>query len=321
MENHEIKHPPILAIVVPCYNEDLVIEETSRRLTGLLDELISKTKLAPSSYIYFVDDGSQDNTWPLIVKFHEENSRIKGLKLSRNVGHQKALLAGLLSIMDRVDCAISIDADLQDDISIIEGFVDRFSEGYEIIYGVRKERKTDTFLKKYSALFFYKIMRLMGVNIIYNHADYRLASRRVLYHLSSFKEYNLFLRGIFPLLGFKSTTILYDRKERFAGHSKYPLRKMISFAWDGITSFSITPLRFITLTGFVIFILSLLLSFWAFISFLNKEVIPGWASIVIPLYFLGGIQLVSIGLIGEYLGKIYKEVKARPHFLKDIEIF
>jgi glycosyltransferase involved in cell wall biosynthesis len=313
---------PVLAIIVPCYNEEPVLSDTAKQLNDVVERLIKNRKINNKSYIYFVDDGSNDGTWNIIQDLHsKDNIRYKGLKLSRNVGHQNALMAGLEKVSDRADCAISIDADLEDDISVIETMIDRFEEGYEIIYGVRKKREGDSLFKKYSAILFYKLMSFFGVDIVYNHADYRLLSRKAIKNLTSYKEVNLFLRAIIPLIGLKSTRVYYDRKKRLAGVSKYPLRKMISFALDGITSFSITPLRFITILGFIIFIGSCILSIWALsLALLNKS-IPGWASTVLPIYFIGGVQLLSIGILGEYLGKIYKEVKSRPRYFKEEELF
>jgi glycosyltransferase involved in cell wall biosynthesis len=314
--------PPVLAIVSPCYNEAQVIKETATSLVSVLDNLVAKSKIDVKSFIYFVNDGSTDNTWELIEDLHRNNDRIKGLKLSRNFGHQNALLAGLMSIRDRSDCAISIDADLQDDVSAIEELIDRYHQGYEIVYAIRRQRTKDTVFKKYSALVFYKIIQLLGVKVIYNHADFRLVSNQVLNVLSSFKESNLFLRGLFPLIGFKSTSVYYDRGERFAGESKYPFKKMVSFALEGITSFSIVPLRIVTAFGFIIFLLSFCMSIYIlYETFIRHNTIPGWASTVLPIYFIGGIQLLSIGLLGEYIGKIYKEVKSRPRYIAEIEVF
>jgi polyisoprenyl-phosphate glycosyltransferase len=314
--------PPVLAIVAPCYNEAPVIRETASSLIAVLDDLVAQGKIDAGSYIYFVNDGSADDTWNLIEGLHDSNERIKGLKLSRNFGHQNALLAGLMSVKDRCNCAISIDADLQDDVSAIEGFIDRYRQGYEIVYGVRRQRTKDTLFKKYTALIFYKIIKSVGVQVIYNHADFRLASNQVLNALASFKEFNLFLRGLFPLLGFKSTSVYYDRGERFAGESKYPFKKMMSFALEGITSFSIVPLRIVTAFGFIVFLLSLVMSInILFETIVRQNTVPGWASTVLPIYFIGGIQLLSIGLLGEYIGKIYKEVKSRPRYIMETEIF
>ncbi len=310
----------LVAIVLPCYNEEQVLSETARQLDGVLDNLIRDNKISHESYIYFIDDGSSDATWDKVCELHAVNNRIKGLKLSRNVGHQNALMAGLESVSNRVDCAISIDADLQDDISVIELMVDQYHKGFEVVYGVRSKRETDTFLKKNTALLFYRIMRMFDVEMISNHADYRLLSKRVLNHLQSFNEVNLFLRAMIPLIGFKSTKVFYDRKERYAGDSKYPLKKMLSFAINGITSFSVTPLRYITIIGFLLFVSSLVMSGWAFMVTMQNKSIPGWASTVLPIYFIGGVQVLSIGIIGEYLGKIYKEVKSRPRYFKETEL-
>ncbi|MDH4231630.1 MAG: glycosyltransferase family 2 protein [Nitrospirota bacterium] len=319
--NSQSEKLPLLAVVVPCYNEEPVIKNTAGRLLEVLDDLKSKSFIHPSSFLYFVDDGSKDGTWEIIASLHRAENSIKGLKLSRNAGHQNAVLAGLLNVKNRVDCVVTLDADLQDDISVIKTMVEDFLAGKEIIYGVRKERKSDTILKKITALFFYRFMRFMGADIVFNHADFRLCSKRVLDELADFREVNLFLRGIFPLLGFESSIVYYDRSERLAGKSKYPFRKMLSFAFEGITSFSVAPMRFVSVVGFLVFVASLLLSVWALVSALTGKVIPGWASTVIPIYFIGGVQLLSIGLIGEYIGKIYKEVKARPRFIKEKELF
>ncbi len=312
---------PIISLIIPCYNEDCVLPETARQLNKCIEKLIINGKISEKSFIYFVDDGSTDKTWDIIHKLYSVDNRNKGLKLSRNVGHQNALMAGLDSVHEKVDCVISIDADLQDDISIIEKMVEQFNKGFEIIYGVRRKRETDTFMKKNTALIFYKLMSYLGVDMVYNHADFRLLSKRVVRHLKSFKEVNLFVRAMLPLIGFRSTNIYYDRKDRYAGVSKYSARKMMSFALDGITSFSVTPLRYITIIGIIIFFTSFFLGIWAFALAILDMSIPGWASTVLPIYFIGGIQLLSIGIIGEYLGKIYKEVKARPRYIRDIELF
>jgi len=316
-----MKKNPILAIVVPCYNEEEVLPETVKRLVAVLNSLQRENLVSNESFICFIDDGSKDQTWKLITEYHEKNPAIKGIKLARNAGHQKALLSGLLTVRNKADLTLSIDADLQDDTDVILEFVKRYHEGNEIVYGVRKERQTDTFFKKWTALAFYKLMTVMGVDIIYNHADYRLASSKVLNYLSDYKEVNLFLRGLFPLIGFKTSCVYYDRKERFAGESKYPFFKMLSFALDGITSFSVVPLRLIVFSGIIIFIVSLILSLWALVQWFKGTVVAGWASTVIPIYFIGGIQLISLGVIGEYIGKIYKETKKRPHYVNEIELF
>ncbi len=304
----------VLSIVVPCYNEEEVLEETASRLTGLLDRLAAEGKISAASKIYFVDDGSKDRTWELIAQLNETCPSVHGIKLSRNRGHQNALLAGLYTAEG--DALISIDADLQDDVNVIEKMVERFHEGYEIVYGVRKARKTDSFFKRATAEGFYKIMHLMGVDIVFNHADYRLMSRRAVEELKHYHEVNLFLRAMVPMIGFRSTSVYYDRAERFAGESKYPLKKMLAFAWDGITSFSVVPLRLITTTGVLIFIASIFISLWVlWIKLFTDDAVPGWASTVLPIYFIGGIQVFSIGIVGEYIGKMYMETKRRPRFI------
>lgn len=303
-----------LAIVIPCFNEEEVLPEASKRLALKLGELISNKLVSDDSYICFVDDGSSDKTWDLITTLIQENKKYKGLKLSNNRGHQNALVAGLINCEKHCDVAISIDADLQDDINAIDAMIDKHHKGCEIVYGVRKRRDTDTFFKKWTAQGFYILMRLFGVNIIYNHADYRLTSSRVLKNFQEYKEVNLFLRGIFPLMGFKHSTVEYDRIERFAGESKYPLKKMLSFAFEGITSFSTTPLKMVVILGILAAVFTFILGLWAFIQNLRGNVIPGWTSTIVSIYFLGAIQLLSLGLIGQYVGKIYKEIKHRPSF-------
>ncbi|HIE58676.1 MAG TPA: glycosyltransferase [Hydrogenothermaceae bacterium] len=271
-------------------------------------------KIDENSTIYFVDDGSKDKTWKIIQELTEKNKHISGIKLSRNFGHQNALLAALMTVEG--DAVISIDADLQDDTSMIEKMVDLYYNGHEVVYGVKKKRESDSTFKRITAEGFYKAMRLMGVNIVYNHADFRLLSRRALEHLKEYKEVNLFLRGLIPLLGFESTTVTYDISERMAGESKYPLRKMLSFAWNGISSFSVTPLRFISAIGFILFISTLILTIYSlWIALFTDEAVPGWASTVLPIYFIGGVQMLSLGIIGEYIGKIYLEIKARPRYI------
>jgi len=312
---------PVLAIVIPCFNESQVIEKTATYLQTVLMDLVKKAKIAPASFIYFVEDGSSDNSWDLIQKLHRVNETIKGLKLSRNFGHQNALLGGIMQIKDKADCILTMDADLQDDADIIEQFIDQFHNGFEIVYGVRKKRESDSFFKKYSAILFYKFISFMGVTIIPNHADYRLISKRIANNLAQFKETNLFLRGLMPLIGFKSTEIYYNRKKRASGKSKYTLLKMLGFAVDGITSFSIAPLRFIAALGILFFTSSLFMIMYIIFAVLCKgKIVPGWASTVLPIYFIGGVQLLSISIIGEYVGKIYQEIKARPRFIIDSEI-
>lgn len=318
--NTPTRETPVLAVVVPCYNEEPVVEETARRLLEVLAGLRAKSKITDESFVCFVDDGSEDGTWERVVALHSGHPEIRGLKLARNVGHQNALIAGILSIRSRADCAVSIDADLQDDVGAIERMVDLFAEGNDVVYGVRKQRDSDTVLKRQTAQLFYRFMRLMGVDLVYNHADFRLLSRRVMDSLAGFQEVNLFLRGIIPAIGFRSAMVHYDRGARFAGESKYPLRKMLSFAFDGITSFSVVPLRIVTTLGMILFVLSVSLSIWVVASVYRGSVVPGWASTVLPIYLLGGIQLIGIGLVGEYIGKIYKEVKARPRFIKEEEL-
>jgi len=310
-----MKKNTVLYIVIPCYNESEVLPETISRLSALRNKLTENGKISAESKIVFTDDGSKDNTWDIIKKAVEKYEYIAGIKLSRNQGHQNALLAGLMTVKNDCDCAISIDADLQDDINSIEEMVDKFHSGCEIVYGVRKKRKTDTFFKRTTALAFYKLMKFMGVDCVYNHADYRLMSKKALNVLSEFEEKNLFLRGIIPLIGFRSDKVYYDRQERFAGESKYPLRKMLSFAFDGITSFSINPIRMISAVGISICFISALILIYSLVQKFTGHTNPGWTSIICSVWFLGGIQLISIGLIGEYIGKMYKEVKRRPRYI------
>lgn len=310
----------IIGIVLPCYNEELVLAETSKRINDILINLVSKYIISDESFAVFVDDGSKDKTWSLIENFSKKNKHLKGLKLAKNVGHQNALFAGLITYKEHADAVISIDADLQDDVNIIEEMILKYLSGIDVVYGVRKERNTDTFFKKNTALLFYHLMRLMKVNIIHNHADYRLCSKRVLNALNDYGEVNLFLRGIIPSIGFNSDISYYDRLERYAGESKYPFRKMAAFAWNGITSFSNYPLKLVSIVGFVIFILCFILSGYALISFTTNNVVPGWVSTVLPMYFLGGVQLLCIGILGEYIGKIYLEVKKRPRYFIDKKI-
>ncbi|HEY4553073.1 MAG TPA: glycosyltransferase family 2 protein [Bacillaceae bacterium] len=312
---------PILTIVIPCYNEEEVLKETLCRLSALLDSLVTEKLISPSSKLLFVDDGSKDLTWKVIYKESLQNENVRGLKLARNVGHQNALLAGLYTARPASDCIVSVDADLQDDISVIRDFVLKFKEGYEVVYGVRNKRDTDTFFKRNTALGFYRFMQKLGVDLVYNHADYRLLSQRAVKELEKFGEVNLFLRGIVPLIGFKSTEVYYDRKERFAGESKYPLRKMLSFSFEGITSFSVTPIRFVMAVGLLSFCISVLCG----IYFLSLKILgrteTGWTSLIASVWLIGGLQLMAIGLVGEYIGKIYKETKRRPKFIVDIDTF
>ena len=310
---------PLLSIVVPCYNEEEVLKETFTQLSSILKKMIIEKKVSDKSFILFVDDGSHDKTWKIIENEASNSSTIQGLKLSRNVGHQNALVAGMQYVTDTCDALISIDADLQDDVNAIFIMVDEFLKGNDIVYGVRSKRDKDTLFKKFSAETFYTVMKLMGVNLIFNHADYRLLSKKALNNLNAFPESNLFLRGIIPTIGLPHSIVYYERDERFAGESKYPLRKMLSFAWDGVTSFSSTPLRFISILGFLISLLSISMSVYIFyIVIFTDKALPGWASTVLPIYFIGGIQILSIGVAGEYIGKIYKETKRRPlYFIEE----
>ena len=303
-----------LAIVVPCYNEEEMLPLTTKELTGVLPDLITKQKIAPDSYILYVDDGSKDSTWELIRKFHEEEKKVFGLKLAGNVGHQNALTAGMLNAMEHADIMISIDADLQDDTAVMEEMVDKFHEGKDIVYGVRNDRKKDSFFKRTTAQMFYKVMAAFGVKTVYNHADYRLMSKRALQEFSKYQEINLYLRGVMPLIGYETDCVYYERKERVAGESKYPLKKMLALAWNGITSFSVKPIDFITaLGGFLIF-LCVIAAVYALVSYCNGHTVPGWTSLILSIWFLGGMQLVAIGMIGQYIGKIYIEVKHRPRY-------
>ena len=305
----------VLYLVIPCYNEEEVLPETSKRLTAKLGAMIEMGLISQDSKIVFVNDGSKDHTWQLIRQYHEENPMIQGINLSRNKGHQSALLAGLMTVKEYCDMAISMDADLQDDVDAIDQFVEKYYEGCEVVYGVRSERKTDSLFKRASAQGFYKLMLHMGVEIVYNHADYRLMSRRALDEMEGFKEVNLFLRGIVPLIGFQSGVVTYERHERFAGESKYPLKKMLNFAFDGITSFSVKPIRMVTTLGIIIFAISILMLIYFLITWCIGWTVPGWTSIVVSVWAIGGLQLLAIGIIGEYIGKIYMETKARPKFI------
>ena len=304
-----------IAIVVPCYNEQEVLPDTVVRLTDLIKELTDEVKIAPDSFILFVDDGSRDDTWKLINGYAKEYDHVEGLKLAGNVGHQNALLAGLMTVKNEVDAAISIDADLQDDISVIPEMIDKCAQGCDIVYGVRSARKTDTFFKRFTAEGFYKLMKMMGAKSVYNHADFRLMSARSLEGLSQFKERNLFLRGIVPTIGYKSDSVYYERKERTAGESKYPVKKMLAFAFDGITSFSIKPMSFIMGAGVFLIFCAIAFAIYAFHSYLTGNVVSGWTSIVLSLWFIGGLVLFSIGVVGQYVGKIYIEVKERPRYI------
>ena len=304
-----------LAIVVPCYNEEEVLKIASSALRGVLEDLINKGKISDDSFILFVNDGSVDRTWELIEEEHAAYpTRVCGVKLAGNVGHQFALTAGLITAKDISDVTVSIDADLQDDVAVIEEMIDKFHEGYDIVYGVRKERKTDTFFKRTTAQAFYRLMSLMGVKTIYNHADFRLMSKRAVEEFSKYKETNLFLRGMIPLIGYRTDSVYYDRKERVAGESKYPMKKMFALAFNGISSFSIKPIGLIMGAGIFIIILSILAAVYALVSYFTGHVVQGWTSLILSIWFLGGIQLIAIGLVGQYIGKIYIEVKNRPRY-------
>lgn len=305
---------PILGIVVPCYNEQEMLETTIRQLSAVISSLTDKGKVADSSCIILVDDGSRDATWSIITEHAAKDNHVCGVKLAGNVGHQNALIAGLSTAKQICDVTISIDADLQDDINVIESMVDKYAQGADIVYGVRDSRATDTFFKKNSALMFYKLMNNLGAKTIYNHADYRLMSRRAVEKLLEFPERNLFIRGIVPLIGFKTDTVTYDRKARMAGESKYPLKKMISFAVNGITSFSIKPIRLILSLGIIMLIATIAVSLYTLIAYFNHRAIQGWTSLMLSLWFLGSLVLISLGIIGEYIGKIYVEVKKRPRY-------
>lgn len=305
----------ILYLVVPCYNEQEVLNETAKRLSEKMSALVNQKLIAKDSKILFVNDGSKDNTWNIIEELHAQNSMIQGLNLARNRGHQNALLAGLITAKEYADMVISMDADLQDDINVVDEFVKKYYEGNDIVYGVRSSRKKDTFFKKFTAQGFYKLMLLMGVDLVYNHADYRLMSKRSLQNLEEFREVNLFLRGIVPQIGYKSTVVEYERNERFAGESKYPLKKMLAFAMDGITSFSVKPIRMITAVGFLIFIGSILMALWSLIQHFRGATIQGWTSTIVSIWAMGGLQILAIGIVGEYIGKIYLETKDRPRYI------
>lgn len=305
---------PIVYFIIPCYNEEAVLPETTRRLTEKLNSMVSTGLINKESRVLYVDDGSKDKTWELISRFNRENPWVEGVKLAHNRGHQNALLCGLMSAMPRCDAAISMDADLQDDIDALDQFVKKFQEGCDVVYGVRNKRDTDTWFKRTTAEGFYKVMNLLGVDVVFNHADYRLMSKRALEALSEYREVNLFLRGIVPLIGYRSDYVYYDRHERFAGESKYPLKKMLSFALDGITSFSVKPLKLISNLGVLISILSIFGLLYALISYFLGVTVSGWTAIVCSIWLLGGLQMLCLGVVGGYIGKIYSEVKARPRY-------
>ena len=310
----------ILYLVIPCYNEEEVLPITQKALKEKMDNLIKNKKISKDSKVMFVNDGSKDKTWELIEEYHKEDPLFVGVKLSRNKGHQNALLAGLMTAKKYDDITISMDADLQDDINVIDKMIAENNAGSEIVYGVRSSRKKDSWFKRFTAESFYKLMHAMGVEVVFNHADCRLMSKRVLDELEHFEEANLFLRGLIPLLGFKTSIATYERNERAAGESKYPLKKMLSFAWDGITSFSVKPLKMITTLGFIMLFISVVMIIYTIIVKILGNTVDGWAFIMLSIWFIGGVQLVSVGLIGEYIGKIYNETKHRPRYIIEKEL-
>ena len=304
-----------LYIVVPCYNEEEVLPETSRRLGEKLRSLMAAGKISPQSRVLFVNDGSKDRTWEVIEALHKEDGLFCGADLSRNRGHQNALLAGLMTAKERADMVISMDADLQDDVDAVDAMVDKYLDGVDIVYGVRSSRKKDTFFKRTTAEAFYRMMDLLGAETVFNHADYRLMSRRALEGLAQFTEVNLFLRGIVPMIGYRTDTVEYERGERFAGESKYPLKKMVAFALEGVTSLSVKPLRMITGLGFLVFLVSLGMIIYNIVRWAMGNTVTGWASLACSVWLIGGLILLALGVIGEYLGKLYMESKGRPRFL------
>lgn len=305
-----------LFVVIPCYNEEEVLEETTKRLKVKLNQLIKKKVIAEDSKVMYVNDGSKDKTWELIKSISKKEELFTGITLSRNRGHQNALVAGLMTAKKYADVVISMDADLQDDINAIDGMMDKYlNHDCDIVYGVRSTRKNDTFFKRFTAESFYKFMSAMGVDVVYNHADYRLTSKRILDEFENYKEVNLFLRGIFPLIGYKTDVEYYERAERFAGESKYPLKKMLNFAWDGITSFSVKPLRLICALGFIVLFISVIIMIYSLIQKIIGNTVDGWTFLTISIWFIGGLQMLCLGIVGEYVGKMYNETKARPRFL------
>ena len=307
----------VLYFVLPCYNEEAVLPETAKRLLIKYEQLVRDGRVSRDSRILFVNDGSSDRTWQMIRDLHRKNPVFSGLSLSRNRGHQNALLAGLLYAKDRADAAISMDADLQDDIGAVDEMLDKFEDGCDVVYGVRNNRDTDTAFKRNTARLFYKLMAKMGVEMVSDSADYRLLSRRALTGLAEFKEVNLFLRGIVPMIGYRSDKVYYSRGERFAGESKYPLKKMLNFSIEGITSLSVAPIRLITDLGFIVFLISIIMLLWGVITKLMGITVKGWSSMIVSIWAIGGLILLSIGVVGEYIGKIYLETKGRPRFLID----
>ncbi len=306
---------PKLLLVVPCYNEQEILHQSNQKLNTYFDQLLEQNKIDSESKICYINDGSKDATWTLIDQLTKSNPRVLGIKLAKNFGHQNAVLAGLFSFIDQYDCYISIDADLQDDINAIGEMVSKYEEGSSVVYGVREDRSTDTFFKKFTAELFYKIMDKLGVPVVFNHADFRLIDNKVLKEFANFKEYNMFIRGIIPTIGFPSDKVYYKRLEREAGESKYPFSKMLAFAWKGITSFSTVPMRMVLWFGIINFIISVIIGLFVLSSKLRGVAVSGWTSIVLPMAFFSGSNMIAIGLIGEYIGKIYEEVKGRPRYI------
>ena len=304
-----------LYLAIPCYNEEAVLRDSAAKLLRKYETMMTEHKITFDSRIVFIDDGSRDRTWQIIEELHRENPVFQGIKLTRNRGHQNALLCGLMTLKDKADAVISIDADLQDDIEVFDEMVAKFEEGCDVVYGVRSKRETDTFFKRFTAEAFYKILNRMGAKVIFNHADFRLMSRRALEAFSLYKETNIFLRGMVPMIGYRSDIVTYERSERLAGESKYPLKKMLALAWEGITSLSIQPIRIITWAGLIIFLISLVMIIYSLISYFVGAAVSGWASTLCSIWALGGLQLLAIGIIGEYIGKIYLETKRRPRFI------
>lgn len=306
-----------LYLAIPCYNEEEVLPTTADKLKKKYSELIANKKITKDSKIVFIDDGSKDKTWQIITKLHKADSIFSGIKLSCNRGHQNALLCGLITLKDYADAVISIDADLQDDINAFDEMLEHFENGCDVVYGVRSKRETDTFFKRFTAESFYRILNGMGAKVIFNHADFRLMSKRALEYLSEYKETNVFLRGLVPMIGLKSDIVEYERSERLAGESKYPLKKMLALAWEGITSLSIQPIRVVTTVGIIVFMLSIAMLIYFLYRYFTGATVPGWASLAVSIWTIGGLQLLAIGIVGEYIGKIYLEVKSRPRYFVD----
>ena len=311
--------PVTLYLAIPCYNEEEVLPETARRLAGKFAMLLAAGTITAGSRICFIDDGSKDSTWAIIDRLHRENPLFSGIKLSRNRGHQNALLCGLMTLRSRADCVISMDADLQDDIDAIDAMLEKFQGGIDVVYGVRAQRETDTAFKRVTAQGFYRVMKALGAEVVFNHADYRLMSRRALDALAEYPEVNLFLRGMVPLVGYPSDVVYYNRAPRFAGESKYPLKKMLAFAWEGITSLSVKPIKLITWLGLTMFLVSMGMLIWFLIRHFTGNTVVGWSSLAVSIWAIGGLQLLAIGIVGQYIGKIYLEAKHRLRY--QVEVF